>query len=178
MHKSASIENNSLRGIFISLLGFFFVLLIGICQKGLSITISLPIIMFFQNSICLLLVIANLTKSDIKLLEIKHIGTYVIRIASGLGCFATLFYIIRFIPVSEALLYQYSASLWIPFIMLIWLNVRMVRKLWYGIIIGFIGILFILKPSASLLSVISLLGILCGILQGISMVANSQAICY
>jgi drug/metabolite transporter (DMT)-like permease len=164
-------EANAFKGILICLVGYFFVSLIGICEKSISHTVTVPTILFFQSAVCLFLTIPKLLKDNFQSLKPNHINTYLVRIISGLGCFATLFYIIRYIPISEALLYQYSASLWIPFIMVMWLGVHMPRKLWIGIMIGFLGIVLILRPSKSLISVISIVGILCGILQGISMVA-------
>lgn len=164
-------EHQPLKGIFFCLVSYFFVSMIGICQKSISSDISIPVIMFFQNFICLMLMMPNLFKGRIGWIPKKQFGTYFIRIASGLACYAALFIIIRFIPISEALIYQYSASLWIPLIMFLWLRERMEKKLWWGIIIGFIGILFILKPNSSLLSYISILGIMCGLLQGLSVVA-------
>ena len=164
-------ETNPVRGIVFCLISYFFISLIGIFEKSISSSIAIPVILFFQNAICLLLSLTGLLKSDIKSLKPKQPFVYLIRIASGAGCYAALFFLIRFIPVSEAMLYQYSASLWIPFIMLVWLKVRMPTKLWTGIIIGFAGMVLILKPGQSMLGMISFIGILCGILQGVSVVA-------
>lgn len=166
-----AMEINPLKGIIICLIGYFFVALIGICEKSISSDTSLSVILFFQNIICFLLVVIELMPNKLKSLKTNQIGTYIIRITSGIGCYAILFYIIRYIPISEAFLYQYSASLWIPFIMLFWLNVNMEKNLWSGIIIGFIGIVIILKPNKETLGLISIAGIFCGILQAISMVA-------
>lgn len=164
-------ENKPLKGIFLCLVSYFFISLIGICQKSISSEISIPVILFFQNIICLTLLMPNLIKGQVGWIQKNQFGTYFIRIASGLGCYAALFIIIRFIPISEALIYQYSASLWIPFIMFLWLKEKMDKKLWWGIVIGFMGILLILQPDSSIVSFISILGIVCGLLQGLSMVA-------
>lgn len=168
---SYSTEINSSKGLLICLLAYFFVSLIGLCEKSLSSTIPISVILFFQNGICVLLILPSLWRLGIKPLTKHYLGTYFIRILSGLGCYGTLFYIIRYMPISEALLYQYSGSLWIPLISLAWLNVRMPKNLWYGIVVGFIGILLILKPTQNMLGFISICGILCGIFQGVSVVA-------
>ncbi len=165
------IEKHPLKGILICLLSYFFISFTSMCGKMLSSTISVQMILFAQNIICLLLIVPELLKNKINLLKLQHPGTYFVRIVSGLGCYAALFYILRFVPVSEALIYQYSASLWIPFIMFFWWKVRMPKKMWLGILVGFIGIVLILKPSMSSMGMISMVGILCAILQGISVVA-------
>lgn len=165
------LEKNPLRGILICLLAYVFVSLIGVCEKAVSPGVSIPAILFFQNLICLFLSSTELFKRGMGILRTRQWRGYTVRILSGLGCYATLFYLIRFMPISQAFLYQYSASLWIPFITLFWLKVRMPRSLWSGILIGFLGIILILKPSASSFGLISLVGLVCGILQGLSWVA-------
>jgi len=166
-----TIEKHPLKGILICLLAYFFISLTGIFSKFLTQTTSISIILFFQNIICFLLITAGLIKNKISILKPQHISTYLVRIISGLACYASLFYIIKFIPISEALIYQYSASLWIPFIMLFWWNVRMPRQLWWGILIGFVGILLILKPGSAHLGFVSLIGLICAISQALSVVS-------
>lgn len=166
-----AIENNPTKGILICLFAYFFVSLLGICQKFIAPHVSLPMILFFQNGVCLLLISPRVLRAGAQSLKTNYVGSYCIRIASGLGCYATLFYLIRFTPLSEAFLYQYSASLWIPFITMIWSQTYMPKNRWFGILSGFVGIAIILKPSADMINVIAFIGILCGILQGIYVVA-------
>src|SRR5688572_12634413 len=105
MQRNATLlEDNPSKGILICLLSYFFVSLIGVCEKSISPAIHLPVILFAQNVICLLFTLVNSIKSDKLSFKTEHSGTYIIRILSGLGCYATLFYIIKFIPISEALL--------------------------------------------------------------------------
>lgn len=47
----------------------------------------------------------------------------------------------------------------------------MPKNLWSGILVGFLGILFILKPGQAAINSIALMGILCGILQAVSVIA-------
>lgn len=164
-------KENALKGILICILCYFFVSLIGLFEKGISHTISVSVILFFQNIICLSCILIEWVRGGRTTLKTRHFSTHFVRIVSGLGCYAVLFYIIRFMPISEALVFQYSASLWIPFIMLFWLNEKMSMSLWYGILIGFSGILFFLNPSSDIVNLIALCGIICGILQGLSIVA-------
>lgn len=166
-----AIESNPIKGILLALLAYLFISLIGISEKSISSTVSLPVILFFQNMVCLLMILPSIIKIGLPGLKIQQPKAYVVRIASGIGCYATLFYIIRYIPIPQALLYQYSASLWMPFLMFFLWKVRMPQNLWYGIIMGFIGIGLILKPDSDFFGIVTLFGLLCGILQAISMLA-------
>jgi drug/metabolite transporter (DMT)-like permease len=170
-YKNMTTEANPMKGILFCMLSYFFISLIGIFEKSLTTSIAIPVILFFQHATGLLLTTVGFIKQNRPSLKPKQPLAYVIRISSGAGCYGALFFLIRYIPVSQAMLYQYSASLWIPFIMFIWLGVKMQRTLWSGIIIGFIGMILILKPDETMLNVVSSMGILCGILQGVSVVA-------
>lgn len=165
------LETKPMKGIIICLISYFFFSLVGLFEKSITESINIGVILFFQNFVCFLFILIPFTTRRSFSLKVNQINAYAVRIASGIGCYAVLFYIIRFIPISEALLYQYTGVLWIPFIMLVWLNARIHKNLWYGIILGFIGISFILRPGNVHLNSVALLGIFCGILQGLSVVS-------
>jgi len=165
------IEKSAAKGIFLCIVGYFFASMIGVGVKLMTAAVPLTVILFYQNLICLLLLLPSIYKSGIGNLKTVNVSDYVVRIGSGVGCSLALFYAIRFMPISEALVYQYSAPLWIPFIMSIWLKVELNKNVWYGILLGFVGMLLILKPDAPHLQLVSLVGVVCGIFQGISVVS-------
>lgn len=169
--KDFSFQKHPLKGILLCLLGYFFMSLIGVFEKPIANSVNLTVILFFQSIICFLLILPASLKNYRQLLTIQMPGVYVVRIISGFICYALVFYLIRFMPMSEAYLYQYSGSLWVPLIMALWLNVRVPKYSWLGIIIGFIGIILMLKPGADMFGMIAILGVICGILQGVSVVA-------
>lgn len=171
IRQNETIEVNPMLGIGLCMLAYFFVTMFGLCEKLISHSVTVPTIIFCQNLICLVLLIPQLMKSGIQTLATRYWQLYVIRIATGLGCYAALFFLLRKIPISEAFLYQYSASLWIPFVMLIWLGLPIKKEVWYGIVIGFVGICLILKPSNTTIGFISVVGLICSLFQAVSVVA-------
>src|SRR5688572_18435485 len=96
-------EIDPTKGIFLCLISYFFVSLIGLSEKGISSSVTIPTILFFQNAVCLLLVLPSVAFRGTHLLKTSLLGSHAIRILSGLGCYGLLFYLIRFIPISEAL---------------------------------------------------------------------------
>jgi len=171
MHAKLSQEKNVTLGIIVSLIAYFFVALIGVFQKSISVSTPLVVTLFFQSMISLALIIPWALKDGVSIKHKDQVFTYVIRIFSGLACYAALFYIIRYMPISEGLLFQYTSSLWIPFIALVWLKVRMPTRLWSSILIGFVGVIFLLEPQARVMDWVLFIAISSGILQAISVVA-------
>lgn len=167
----AIIETNPALGITLCLLAYLFVTLFGLCEKFVSHKVSVPTILFCQNMLCLILLIPQLMRSGVQSLLTNNWDLYIIRIGAGLCCYAALFFLLRKLPIAEAFLYQYSASLWIPVVMLIWMGIPVRKEVWYGIIIGFIGICLILKPSNQMMGIISFAGLVCSVSQAVSVVA-------
>lgn len=164
-------EINPTKGIALCVIAYWFVAVFGICEKFISHGVPVLFILFCQNAICLFLIIPILLRRKINIFAINDWQTYVIRIAAGFCCYGTLFFLLRSIPVSEAFLYQYSASLWIPFITLLWMGIPIKENSWFGILIGFAGIAIILKPTTFFFGVVSMIGIICAISQAVSVIA-------
>ncbi len=158
-------------GIILSIIAYFFVALIGVSQKFVSAGTPIVLTLFFQNIIFLLLILPSIKRNKFKIQQPQQYYVYAIRTLSGVACYACFFYIIKYIPVSEGLLLQHAASIWIPMISYLWLKVTMPKKLWWSIIIGFVGLIFILKPQGDITHLLLIIGISCGILQGISVVS-------
>ena len=80
------------------------------------------------------------------------------------------FFAIAHLHLAEAVLLNYSAPLFIAIIALIWLGERPSKKLISAIIIGFIGICFILKPGAAMFQGVALIGLFSGVFAAFAMV--------
>jgi drug/metabolite transporter (DMT)-like permease len=65
---------------------------------------------------------------------------------AGLGGMYCFFYVIAHLRLSESFLLMATAPLFIPIIAYVWLREPVVQKVRGAIVIGFIGIILILKP--------------------------------
>jgi len=65
-----------------------------------------------------------------------------------------------------------TTPLFIPVITLLWLKIKIDEKIWWGILVGFVGIILILRPSAvGLIKEGDLYGLAAGIFLAIAYVA-------
>ena len=99
-------------------------------------------------------------------------GTYLRRITTvcfyqdligGLSSFLFVFIAVQHLSVADATLLLNTAPFFIPFLVLFLFKERVKPLLWLGIIPGFVGIIFILNPSASLFQWYALLPLLSGV---------------
>ncbi len=101
----------------------------------------------------------------------KHWRGHVIRATSGLLAMYCMFWAIPRLDLAEALLFNQTASLFIPFIAWLWLKERVSPRTGFAILIGFTGILLVLKPGAGTFSWAAVVGLLSGALAAVSMVS-------
>lgn len=81
------------------------------------------------------------------------------------------FYVIAHLRLSEAFLLMATAPLFIPIIAYIWIGEPVERKVRGAIIIGFIGIILILKPGIGMFQSIAFIGLGAGLLGALAMVS-------
>jgi drug/metabolite transporter (DMT)-like permease len=87
----------------------------------------------------------------------------------GLGSMACFFYAIARMPLGEAVLLNYSAPLFIPFVAWAWFGEPVSGRLLAVIGLGFVGIALILKPGLGLFTPVALIGLVSGIFAAIAM---------
>jgi drug/metabolite transporter (DMT)-like permease len=158
-------------GIFYILIAWFFFTCMATVSRFASQTVPLPAIVFFQNFVGWVLIIPWMFKQGWKSLHTQRFGLIFLRSVGGLLAFTCLFMAVRKTTLVDAVLLNNAAPLLIPFVMWIWLKVPINHKLWLGIILGFLGILFILKPGKEILDPGALFGLGAAICSSFVMVS-------
>jgi len=74
-----------------------------------------------------------------------------------------LFYALKYLPTIDALVLTYTRALFIPLVIWIWFQKKLTGRTWWGLAIGFAGILFILKPEKALFDLASIVGLMSGL---------------
>lgn len=109
--------------------------------------VSIEQIVLTQYLICTLLMLPWLTRKGITALKTEKPLLHFIRGFSGWLCFYTYYLALKEIPLGEASLLRNTAPLLVPVLVLIWLKYKMPLINWLPVLIGFIGIGFVLKPD-------------------------------
>jgi len=89
----------------------------------------------------------------------------------GFASYFLFVFAVGYISLANAVLLSNSAPLWIPFIIWIWFKKKVPPYLWGALIVGFAGLIFILKPTAGIVNVASLYALISGLFIGVAMVA-------
>lgn len=126
-------------------------------------------LVFMRNFVCLLVLLPWILIPKPKPLHTKVLPTHLIRAAAGLLNMYCFFYSIRFIILADAMLLNNTMPLFIPLVLLVWKRKKIPLKLIPGLIIGFIGVIFILNPGISLIRPAALIALASGLFMSISM---------
>ncbi len=163
-------EQNLSKGVSLGI----FTVLIGSCVaavgKQLTLDVDISAIVLFQYLICFLFTLPWLFKHGTTGLKTQYPWQHLIRGISGCACFYTYYVALKYIPLVDASLLRNTAPLVVPIVILAWLRIGIPKSRWTPLIVGFIGIMVILRPGQQGASIWHLVGLCSGVGLAISMV--------
>ncbi len=144
-------EENAPLGGFLIVLAFFCVAVMSALGKAAA-EVPTGTIVFFQNFISLVLFLPWFFRHGVAGLKTSRTWLHILRALAGLLSQALMFVAVKRMPLMDAVLLSNSAPLFIPLITWAWLKQKIGTVVWASLIVGFVGVILILKPNAALLS--------------------------
>ncbi len=151
--------NKLLQGALLILLGEALLALMGAIIKHLSLDLPTEIIVFYRNLFGLLLLLPIILSSGFRSLKTNKLHLHLLRAGVGLVAMYGFFYVLGNLPLAEAFLVKLTTPFFMPIIAAIWLGESIRRKNVMAIGLGFIGVIFILRPGTDAFTPIALIGI-------------------
>lgn len=137
---------------------------VGACVRVLSETLPNEMVVFFRSFFGLLALLPLVWHHGMADLRTRSFRGHLVRGLAGVAAMYCYFYAVAYLPLAEAVLLNYTTPLFVPFIAALWLRERIPMKLWAAIGIGFLGVLFILRPGQALFEPVALIGLASGVL--------------
>ena len=141
----------------------------GAIIKHVSAQLPNEMVVFFRSFFGLVALMPFFLRHGPRYYATHRLGAHMVRALAGVTAMYCYFFAIAHLPLAEAVLLNYTAPLFIPLAAFLWVGESFSRKLWWPIGIGFIGIVFILKPGMSLLAPIALIGLAAGLFSALAM---------
>lgn len=104
---------------------------------------------FFRNAFGLLALLPMLIRPGSAPLKTKQLPRYFLRSAIGLASMLCAFWAIGHLPISQAISLSYSTPLFVTIAAVLWLGETVRMRRWAAVIIGFIGMLIIVRPGST-----------------------------
>ncbi len=146
--------------------------ILGAVVKVVSLSLTNEMVVFFRNFCSLFFILPWIWYSrPLGGLRTSYFPLHLLRSMAGLGGMYCFFYVIARLQLSESFLLMSTAPLFIPIIAYIWIHEPVERKVRGAIVIGFIGIILILKPGTGVFQPIAFVGLGAGLTGALAMVS-------
>ena len=162
---------NHLHGALFAITAALMFAAMGTTIKIVSAGLPTEMAVFFRNFFGLIVLLPWLWRGGVRALATQHFNAHLMRSLAGVAAMYCFFYAIHRLPLSEAVLLNFTAPLFMPFVVLFWFKESVSRALWWAILVGFMGIILILKPGMAMFSPAALIGLASGALAALA-VAN------
>ncbi|MGB6977062.1 MAG: DMT family transporter [Gammaproteobacteria bacterium] len=97
---------------------------------------------------------------------------HLIRDILGLTSVFCYFYAARTLSLADATVLFSTAPLFIPIIAFFWGNIKIIHRLWWGMSLGFLGVLLMLHPGREIFQPAALIGLFSGLCAAIVYVGS------
>ncbi len=164
-------HGNLKKGVGLYLLAYLFFTCGFAIIKHTETHSSVASIVFFRNLVGVLFTIPWMLKHGKASLKVARPGLVLFRSAIGLLSMLLVFLSLQKVDLIDTSVLMNTAPLFLPFIIWVWLKKKIDHKLWIPILLGFIGILFILKPTSEIFGSGSMYGLGAGFLMAFTTLA-------
>ncbi len=162
-------EENIFKGALFIFFSAVCYTVMGILVKASNGIVENSQLVFVRNFVSLCVLLPFLFYPKKVPLSTKVLGTHLIRGITGLLNMYSFFYSLHFILLSDAMLLNNTMPLFIPLILWIWKGRKISLSLALGMVVGFLGVAFILQPNRSLFHPAAFFALASGLLMAISM---------
>lgn len=169
-------SHNPKKGVACVLAGWLFLTTVIAISRYAGEATSVPTVLFFQNLVSLIVITPWMIVHGGNSLKLSRFALIVLRSLAGYTSFAFIFLAVQRTTLVNVVLLSNSAPLFIPLIIWLWKKVKISKRLWIGLIIGFVGIAFILKPDETIADMGALFAIGAAICFSISMITQRRLV--
>lgn len=164
--------NREYHGYFLGILAALAMAVSGTLIRAAS-TIPFETIIFFRFAISLFFVLPAIGSGRV-VVHWNQIPKHFWRAMFGLISIYCYVYSVMHLPLVNALTLANTAPLFMPVVILIWLNLIVPRSRFFAILIGFVGILIILRPGPGFDLWANIIGLVGGIFIALAQVGVRQ----
>lgn len=158
-------------------LGVMFTMLSALCYSLMSLMAkiigedaSVDTLVFTRFAVSLVLILPWVAMRPKEALFLRQPLKIVARACLTLCAFGAFFFSLRSLSLTDALLLNNTFPLFVPLILWYTRKVKTQKSVWLGIVVGFIGVIFVLHPDPQLFKPASLIGLTSGFFAAFTIV--------
>jgi drug/metabolite transporter (DMT)-like permease len=140
-----------------------------------AVGVAAGMLVFFQSAISLCLLAPWAMHRQFSTLRTSRLGLHAVRAVAGLLSQVLMFVAVKKMPLADAVLLSNSAPLFIPLVTWIWLKEPIRGVVGVSLLLGFAGVILILRPSQALLeNPVALIAITAALCSALALVSVNQ----
>ncbi|MFT2110230.1 DMT family transporter [Marinomonas sp. 2405UD68-3] len=159
------------KGIYATIAYAFIMSIAALAVKVVQQEIAVITLVFWQSILCLLLLLPQ-QRGHWKMHPAFVWKVHFLRSMGGFTGFIFYYYALNHIPLVEASLLRSCAPLCVPFVVLIMHRTRIPVRRWLPLIVGFVGVIFIIQPTPTHVNFWHLIGLTSAVGLAFSMVTT------
>jgi drug/metabolite transporter (DMT)-like permease len=162
------------RGAIAMMLSSLAFAIMGACIQICAQTLPNGMVVFFRNLSGLVFLSPILIRGGWGVLKTTHIKQHIFRGVAGLTSMYCFFYAIAHMKLADATLLNYTLPLFIPLVEALWLSEPMPARLGAPLLLGFLGVVVVLRPGSGLVTTAAVFGLLAGFLSAVAQTGVRQ----
>jgi len=147
----------------------------GVCVRTAGHHLPNEMVVFFRNASGLVALTPWLVRHGVgrgvRGLATGCLHLHLVRALSGLAAMYCFFYALARLPLAEAMLFNFTMPLFIPLVAWLWLREPVTPTLAAATLVGFIGVLLILRPTVAGIPPAAAIGLFSGLFAAVAMVS-------
>ncbi|HVK98551.1 MAG TPA: DMT family transporter [Dongiaceae bacterium] len=152
-------SNDLKLGALYLLMAEFLLAVMAALIKHLSGEVPQEMLVFCRNLFGLTALLPIILHKGVRNLKTQRLRVHLQRSVVGLIAMYGYFYVIAHLPLAEAVLVKLSAPFFLPIIAFIWLKEKIRLRTVLAILLGFVGVVFVLRPGSDTFQPVALVGI-------------------
>ncbi|MBC8211477.1 MAG: DMT family transporter [Gammaproteobacteria bacterium] len=161
-------QSDLVKGAAFILLSELFFVLMGTQVREVSTQLSNEMIVFFRNLIGLQIIVPLVMRNGWSSLKSSTPQLHLLRGLAGVSAMYCFFYAIANLPLANAMILKMSAPLFIPLIAFIWLKEPPSWMIGLVVILGFAGVILIIKPDFDALDRVAMIALAGGFFAAVA----------
>ncbi|GAA6129959.1 DMT family transporter [Halopseudomonas sabulinigri] len=164
-------QDNPRQGALLLALSALLFAIMGVLIREVSSGVNNETVVFFRNLVGVFFFLPMMLLKGFAPFRTQRLTSHFLRTFYGLGAMYCFFYAIAHLPLADAMVFTYAAPVFTPLLAWWWLRESLTPRIVGMVLIGFVGVLLVAKPSGALFEPKAFAGVAASLLAAAAFVS-------
>lgn len=164
-------QDNPRQGAMLLALSALLFAIMGVLIREVSVGVNNETVVFFRNLVGVFFFMPMMLFKGFAPFRTQRLGGHFLRTFYGLGAMYCFFYAIAHLPLADAMVFTYAAPVFTPLLAWWWLRESLTPRIVGMVLLGFVGVLLVAKPSGAVFEPKAFAGVAASLLAAAAFVS-------